>query len=203
MNTDTIAELGFNAADWLIVAVVLISGVLGLARGFIKEALSIVVLLAAVFFAMLLAPSQTHWFESKIALPSLRYLAAFATIFIGTLLAGSVVGLLAGGLVKLTGIGALDKLLGLLFGGARGVLLCLGLLMFVSWLAPVKQDPWWREAKLIAPIMQLEEEVTRIAKQLFTQSQAIADEKRKQLEAIQDQRSLSTERKAPAAGGTF
>ena len=203
MNSSTLAELGLNAADWLIVAVVCISAVLGLARGFIKEAMSIVVLVAAVFFAMMLAPSQSHWFEAKIALPSLRYLAAFGTIFIGTLLIGSVAGLLAGGLVKLTGMAAIDKLLGLLFGAARGVLLCLGLLMFASWLAPVQQDPWWREAKFIAPIMQLETEVTRIAKQLFAQSQVIADEKRQQLETIQSQRHLSTERKAPAAGGAF
>lgn len=203
MNTPVFADLGFNTADWLIAAVVLISAVLGLARGFIKEAMSIVVLLAAVFFAMLLAPSQTHWFEAKIALPSLRYLAAFGTIFIGTLLIGSVAGLLAGGLVKLTGIGAVDRLLGLLFGAARGVLLCLGLLMFAAWLAPVKQDPWWREAKLVAPIMQLESEVTRVAKDLFASSQQLVEQKREQVEQIQRQRNLSTERNTPATGGAF
>lgn len=196
------SHLGFNAADWCIVAVVVLSSLISLGRGFVKEALSLVILGGAVFFAVLLAPSQAHWFVPHIDLPSLRYLAAFASVFVACLLAGSVLGLLAGVLVKLAGIGALDRLLGLVFGAARGVLLCLGLLLFISWLAPVRQDAWWQQSQLVAPIMQLEADVSQLIAQLLQQSQTMVEDGRQQLEQIQQQRGLSIEkRESPASGG--
>lgn len=151
-----VAQTGFNAADWIIVAVVVLSALMSLARGFVREALSLLVwfvaFVVAFFFSERLAPLLVELIE----LPSLRYLAAFAILFVATLIVGSVVNFLVVQLVRMTGLSAVDRLLGVMFGLCRGVLIALLILMFLPKMIPVQQDPWWQQSRLIPRVLVLE-----------------------------------------------
>ncbi|WP_448672039.1 CvpA family protein, partial [Escherichia coli] len=80
--------------------------------------------------------------------PSARIIAACALLFIATLLLGALVNYLIGELIRVTGLSGTDRFLGMVFGGARGVLLVVLLVGLLS-LAPVQQDPWWQQSVLM------------------------------------------------------
>ncbi|WP_162956337.1 CvpA family protein, partial [Pseudomonas aeruginosa] len=75
-------------------------------------------------------------------------IAACALLFIATLLLGALVNYLIGELIRVTGLSGTDRFLGMVFGGARGVLLVVLLVGLLS-LAPVQQDPWWQQSVLM------------------------------------------------------
>ena len=88
-----------------------------------------------------------------IDLASLRQLAAWGGLFVGTLLVGAMVNFLLGKLVTSTGLGGTDRTLGLVFGVFRGLLVVLALVIALPKAIPVEQDPWWQESTLI-PVFQ-------------------------------------------------
>jgi membrane protein required for colicin V production len=156
MMNEWVTQSGFNGADWAIVAVVVLSALISLVRGFVREALSLLVwfvaFVVAFFFSERLAPLLGNLVE----LPSLRYLAAFAILFVCTLIVGSVVNFLIVQLVRITGLSAIDRLLGVMFGICRGVLIALLILIFLPKIIPVEQDPWWQQSRLIPRVLVLE-----------------------------------------------
>ena len=139
--------------DIAIVAVVAISGLISLVRGFVKEAMSLIIWLAAFVVAMTFKQDAADMLVNLIALASIRQLAAWAGLFVGTLLLGSIVNFLLGKLVSSTGLSGTDRTLGLVFGVFRGLLIVLALVIILPQAVPVEQDPWWMESALI-PLFQ-------------------------------------------------
>lgn len=134
--------------DWLIIAVIAISAVISLVRGFVKEALSLVTWIVAGLVAWLFGGALAPYLEPYIATPSMRVIAASAILFVITLLLGGLVNFLIAQLIKVTGLSGTDRVLGMVFGAARGamlVVIAVGLLK----LAPVSQDQWWHDSALI------------------------------------------------------
>ena len=140
-------------ADTGIAIVVAISGLISLIRGFVKEAMSLVIWVAAFVIAMTFSDAASVLLVNFIDLASLRQLAAWGGLFVGTLLAGAVVNFLLGKLVTSTGLGGTDRTLGLVFGVFRGLLVVLALVIALPKAIPVEQDPWWQESTLI-PVFQ-------------------------------------------------
>jgi membrane protein required for colicin V production len=138
-----------NWADWVIVIVLTLSSVISLTRGFIKEALSLVIWIVALVVANVFSHRLEIFLIDLISTPSLRSMAAFALVFIGVLLIGAVLNFLIGLIVKATGLSGTDRLLGVLFGFARGVLVVLVFLIYVPNFAPIKNDPWYQQSSLI------------------------------------------------------
>lgn len=138
-----------NHADWVIVAIVAISGVVSLWRGFVREALSLIIWMAAIaislFFSDVLSAHLSVWIDA----PSVRKMAAFAGLFVATLIVGGIVSHIVAALVKITGLTGTDRVLGMVFGVARGLLLVLALLILVPEVLPIDQDVWWTESTLI------------------------------------------------------
>ena len=145
-----------NTADWAILIVVAISGLISLKRGFVKEALSLVVWLLAFIVAMMFREPMRVLLARWIETPSLQLIAAFGLLFIITLFVGSLVASLIGKLVKATGLSGTDRYLGFCFGLARGLLVVLSALMLLPGLVPIDQDVWWRESVLIPELLKLE-----------------------------------------------
>ena len=145
-----------NWADWMILAILLVSSVISIYRAFVKEALSLAVWVIAIFIAM--------WFDDRLAsllegisdTPSVVHSLSFALLFIGTLVVGAMVNYLISQLVKMTGLSGTDRLLGMLFGMARGLVVVMALLIWLPHFLPVKQDPWWQESKLIPQFLAFE-----------------------------------------------
>ncbi|MGB2242077.1 MAG: CvpA family protein [Porticoccaceae bacterium] len=140
-------------ADTGIVVIVAISGLISLIRGFVKEAMSLVIWVAAFVVAMTFSDAASLLLVNFIELASLRQLAAWGGLFVGTLLVGAMVNFLLGKLVTSTGLGGTDRTLGLVFGIFRGLLVVLALVIAMPKAIPVEQDPWWQESRLI-PVFQ-------------------------------------------------
>jgi membrane protein required for colicin V production len=133
--------------DWLIVLVCVVSAGIGLWRGFVKEALSLLTLLAAIWlswrFSGLVEPVLGDWGGA----PEARVWAARVIVFVVVLVAGALLSWLARTLVRHSGLSGVDRLLGAAFGLARGVLV-VGLGVIVLEFLGLDQDGYWQSARL-------------------------------------------------------
>jgi membrane protein required for colicin V production len=134
--------------DWAIIAIIVISCLISLKRGFVKEALSLVTWIIAGMVAWMFGGALAQHLTEFIEVPSVRIIAGCAILFVATLLVGALVNFLISELVRVTGLSGTDRFLGMVFGGARGALLIVVLTGLLS-LAPVQQDPWWQQSSLI------------------------------------------------------
>jgi membrane protein required for colicin V production len=137
-----------NTLDIIVVAVVALSGLFAFVRGFTREALSIVAWLGAIAVAIYGAPyvepTVRNFVHAVWLADTLTYLAPF---LVAVILFSVLVGLIAAQ-IRMIGLGALDRALGLLFGVARGVLLlCLAYLVMISMLQPENTPPWVMDAR--------------------------------------------------------
>ena len=145
-----------NWADWTIIGIIAISSFFSLRRGFMREALSLVTWVAAFVIARLFSEALTVVLEPYIETPSLRLIAAFAILFIATLVVGAVINNLVAMLVDATGLSGTDRILGVGFGIARGGLLVIALVALIG-MTPATADPWYQESQLIPHFKTLED----------------------------------------------
>ena len=134
--------------DIAIIALVVLSAVLSLFRGFVKEALALASWLVALWVAMLFYADLAVVLSQWIAEPSLQNIAAFSILFISVLLLGALVNYLAGKLVAKTGLTGTDRMLGAVFGVTRGAFIVALMVLFAG-LTPMPQDPWWQDSQLL------------------------------------------------------
>jgi membrane protein required for colicin V production len=146
-----------NWADWVIVLVLVISSIISLKRGFVKEALSLAVWVVAFIVATAFSPYLIPHFEAYASTPSAQQMAAFSTLFVVTLLLGSAVSYLLASLVKVAGLSNADRVFGVFFGFARGVIFILAVVLYVPIVVPIDQDLWWMESFLIPHFLSMEE----------------------------------------------
>ncbi|NBA94241.1 CvpA family protein [Pseudomonas sp. R5(2019)] len=140
--------MAFTWVDWAIIAIIAISCLISLKRGFVKEALSLLTWIIAGAVAWMFGGSLSQYLESYIQTPSARIIAGCAILFVATLLVGAMVNFLIGELIRVTGLSGTDRFLGMAFGAARGGLLVVVAAGLLS-LGPVQQDPWWQESRLL------------------------------------------------------
>lgn len=140
--------------DYAILAVILISVLVGALRGFIKEVFSLLVWAAAFFVAYQYGGDVAGLMENAVEVPSVRTAMGFTGLFLVVLLIGGLANYLLGRLVAGTGLSGTDRLLGGLFGAARGLALIVATLL-VAGLTPLPADPWWRESATVARMMPL------------------------------------------------
>lgn len=131
--------------DYTIAAIIVVSGLVGVFRGFIKEAFALAIWVLAFLAAFNLSGAVAIRLESTISLPSARTAAAFIGVFLAVLLVGAVLSYLVGKLVEKTGLSGTDRLMGGLFGLARGLLLVI-VVVLAAGLTPLPADPWWKSS---------------------------------------------------------
>lgn len=142
--------------DYAILAVIAVSVVVGALRGFIKEVFSLIVWAAAFLVAYHFAGDVADLMADAVTLPSARTAMGFAGLFIAVLLVGGLINYLLGKLVETTGLSGTDRLLGGVFGAARGLALIVAMLL-VSGFTPIPADPWWKESATIQRLLPLVE----------------------------------------------
>jgi membrane protein required for colicin V production len=140
--------------DYVIIAIILISTLISLFRGFVREALSLAFWIIAFWVAQLFFREVSVHLERWIAVPSLRYAAAFAILFILVLFLGALLTFLIGQIVDATGLSGTDRAIGMLFGLARGALV-VGALVLLAGLTPMPNDPWWKQSVLLGHFQDL------------------------------------------------
>jgi membrane protein required for colicin V production len=143
-----------NWPDYAILAVIAISVGVGALRGFVREVFSLLVWAAAFLVAYHFGGDVAALMEGSVSLPSARMAMGFAGLFIAVLLIGGLANYLLGRLVETTGLSGTDRLLGGVFGAARGLALVLALLL-VAGFTPLPADPWWQESRMISRLMPL------------------------------------------------
>jgi len=141
-------EAGWTRLDWLLTAIVVISVVLSMIKGFTRELISLGATLWGVLMAIWFYDRVAPWFAPYVKTAAIAKLVAFLAILVAVLVLGAVVSSFAGRLVKKVGLRWFDRLLGAGFGLVRGVLVAwavtLALVVFPpgpgvverSWLAP-------------------------------------------------------------------
>ncbi len=134
--------------DYVIIGIIALSALIGLARGLVREVISLVVWVAALVAAWLFYEPLALELEPWISTPSLRIGVAVLILVFGVLVAGAIFGYMLATLVDKTGLSGTDRLLGVIFGAARGAVL-VALVVFLASLTPITEDPWWDKSQLL------------------------------------------------------
>lgn len=129
--------------DIILLVVMLISGLLAMIRGFMREVLSIAAWIAAaattLYFYGRLLPVAKSYFNNDIVAAG----AVIGGVFLGTLLIVSIITVRISDMILDSRIGALDRTLGFLFGLGRGLIIVVVAYLFFDWLVPQKSQPTW------------------------------------------------------------
>lgn len=131
--------------DFVVLAILAVSCVLGLVRGLLRELLSLVAYVLAFVAAIWWGPVAYGWLTPYIETTLLRMGVAYAAVFIGTLLAVGMVNMTLSALIRVTGLSPADHGLGGLFGLARGLVIILALVVAGGY-TPLPKEPWWQNA---------------------------------------------------------
>jgi membrane protein required for colicin V production len=129
--------------DIVLIAVMLVSGLLAMVRGFMREVLSIaawaLAAVATVYAYAKLLPYAKQYFNNDI----IAAVAVVGGVFVGTLILISIVTVRISDMVLDSRVGALDRTLGFLFGLARGLVIVVVAFQFFTWLVPDHSQPQW------------------------------------------------------------
>jgi membrane protein required for colicin V production len=129
--------------DIVLIVVMLVSGLLAMVRGFMREVLSIIawVLAAAatLYSYSKLLPYARQYFNNDIV----AAVAVIGGVFLLTLLVVSILTVRISDMVLDSRVGALDRTLGFLFGLARGLVIVVVAFLFFTWLVPERSQPEW------------------------------------------------------------
>lgn len=139
--------------DYLVLAILCASAVLGLLRGLVKEVLSLLACVVAFLAAIWWGPLVSAWLTNLIENTLLRTAVAYGLVFIVMLLLVGLVNLTLATLIDKTGLGQADHGLGALFGLLRGVLIVLVLVALAGY-TELPAEPWWKEARLSGTVVQ-------------------------------------------------
>lgn len=137
--------------DYIVLAIIGLSIILSVMRGFFREALAILGWIAAFVVARTYVNQILPMMPENIPTESLRILAAFLVLFLATLLVSSLLAIALSAIFKKIGLGWLNRLLGAVFGLARGMLIVC-ILVFLAGLTDMPNDARWRNAMFSAPI---------------------------------------------------
>ncbi len=145
--------------DYVVIGIVALSAIIGLTRGFVREVLSLAIWVAAVMLAIGFSGDVAVELPQRVEGSSLRFILAFAVVFVAALVAGSIVQWLVKRLVDSTGLSGTDRLLGLVFGALRGTAVCI---VAVIALRPfAAEQPWWHESSAIPVLSSFESDLMR------------------------------------------
>lgn len=137
--------------DYVVIGIVAASLLLGLWRGVVGELIALAAWVLAFFVAVEFGAEIGAAVFTGIADAGMRTLAGCAAVFIGVLIVMALVRLAASGLIKALGLSVSDRLLGLFFGVARGVLIAM-VLVAIGGLTSAPRQSWWKEAMFSGPL---------------------------------------------------
>jgi membrane protein required for colicin V production len=140
--------------DHAVLTITGFSVLLGVIRGFTREVIALASWAVAFLVASIYGGEAAPLLARQIPDDSWRALAAWVAVFFVVLIVMNVIALLTSRLVKSAGLGVEDRLLGSVFGLARGLLVVLGLVLLAG-LTALPRQTVWKDAMLAAPLEKL------------------------------------------------
>jgi membrane protein required for colicin V production len=137
-----------NATDYLIIVGIIISAGIGVARGFLREAVALTAWIMALFVAWHFSDLIEPHLGGLLAGSSVRVWAARVIIVVLILLLGAGIGATLAHFVRLSIFNGMDRFLGLVFGALRGFVL-LGVFVILGQLLRLDGERWWRQSLLL------------------------------------------------------
>lgn len=134
--------------DWIILLVILLSALISVVRGFFKEAISLTGWIIAIWMGLAFSGDIAALLANLISVPSIRIVMAFSMVLVVVLMLTALAIHLVTLVVKKSGLTGTDRVLGVVFGVARGVII-VGILVLLAGLTALPRDPWWRESTLV------------------------------------------------------
>ncbi|MGB9428480.1 MAG: CvpA family protein [Gammaproteobacteria bacterium] len=133
--------------DYLILVIIVVSALVSLLRGFLREIVSLITWVVGFWVALRFA-RQVGDFFGVIHNPSVRVIVGFVILFVAVLIVGAIINFFIGKIMEKTGVSASDRTLGLIFGLVRGVVI-VAVLVVVAGFTVLPRNPWWHESRLI------------------------------------------------------
>lgn len=138
-----------NGADLLILGVLVVSMVLGLIRGFVREAIAVLAWLGGLWLAWRYAPLLEPYLGGAIADPPVSTWTARALIVLAVLIVGWLVAGILSHLLRHSSLSLLvDRLLGATFGLLRGAVV-VAVFVLLGQFVEMTEVPWWQQSKLV------------------------------------------------------
>ena len=137
--------------DYLVIAIVAFSLLFGLWRGVIGEIIALLAWGLGIFAAIEFGELAGNQLFAGVSDPAVRVLAGCVLLFVGVLVAMALIRLAISRMVKALGLTVSDRLLGMMFGIARGLLVVL-ILVGLGGMTVAPKQAWWREATLAPPL---------------------------------------------------
>lgn len=145
----------FNWIDYTIIAIIALSVLISVMRGFVREVISLVIWVAAIAVSFIFYRYIANLMVNIIHSDEVRLIVSFVGLFLATLVLGMLINYLIGQLVANTGLSGTDRVLGIIFGIARGILVVV-LMMVLVGLTPFAKESSWQESVLIPHFQPLE-----------------------------------------------
>jgi membrane protein required for colicin V production len=133
-----------NVTDYLVIAGIVISAVVGALRGFLREAVALVTWVVALFVAWHFSDLIEPHLGGLLAGSNVRVWAARTILVVIILLLGTGIGAALSHFVRVSIFSGTDRFLGLLFGALRGLIL-FGVLVILGQLLRLEDERWWRQ----------------------------------------------------------
>ncbi|MDR6537003.1 CvpA family protein [Variovorax soli] len=135
-----------TALDWIAIMLLVVSMLFGLVRGLVFEVILLAGWVAAFFFAQWFAADLGAWLPFGDPAAGWRYAAGFVLVFVAVAFAVGLVASLTRKLIAAVGLRPVDRLLGAVFGLARGAVALLAAAVMVHLLA-LSDAAWWQESR--------------------------------------------------------
>lgn len=137
--------------DYIVLAIIGLSVLMSIMRGFIREFIALLSWVVAFFVAREYSLQLLPMLPQDIPTETLKTLAAFLIVFLATLLLCSLLGIALSQLIKKIGLGWVDRAIGGVFGFVRGVIV-VGIMVLLAGFTTIPQDQRWRDAMFSAPL---------------------------------------------------
>ena len=134
------------AVDWVFLAVLGLSMLLGAWRGLVYEVLSVLGWAVSFYAAQYFAPTVSGWLPLQSSSQTVRYAAAFVIVFVAAVFAAGLLAFLLKKLIEAIGLRPVDRTMGAAFGLVRGAILLLAAAVVMDMTA-LKNSVWWQESK--------------------------------------------------------
>lgn len=138
--------MAMRAADWVILAVILLSIIQAVGVGFLREAFGIAGMVVGYLLAAWQYQRVAAWLETYLKSQAFAEVAGFLIIFLAVTVAASIAGQIARRVAKETGLSFLDRILGGAVGLLRGCLIVAVILMCMTAFSPSSQ--WLQESEM-------------------------------------------------------